>query len=190
MGHPALVVWVRITGAGVWRSGVWRSPPLLRFSIWGGTLPMGCGVPAMPQVRLLPTLDHAMVVPSDGGAPYIRPRTGGAPLPRGCTPSPHPPVACAVAASKRSSCSRRPSSRIAERSSVFARAHADDRRRDTRKDRVHDGHTSRAAACSPTRRCSRLQSRPRRLVRQAPRTASLALTGAPTAVTSGRRCAR
>jgi hypothetical protein len=53
---------------------------------------------------------------------------------------------------------------------------------DTPKDRVHGGQLkSRAAACSTTRRClSTAQSTTRRLVRQAPRAASLALSGAPT----------
>jgi hypothetical protein len=123
--------------------------------------PMGAEYLPQPSGPITPY--HAMVGP-------LR-RTLG----RGCTPAPHPPVACAFAASKRSSCARRPSSRLVARSSVFARAHGDDRRRDSRKDREHDGHTSRAAARSPTTRCySTAQSMPRRLVRQAPRTASLA----------------
>ena len=142
-------------------SGRWSSHQLFKMPV--------CSL--LPPTTVVPNLDHVLVCPlhaSDGRAP-------------------HPPVACAIAASKRGSCARRPSSRLAARSSVFARAHADDRRRDTRRDRMHDGHTSRAAACSSTRRCQpTAQSISRRLVRQAPRTASLSAM----AVTSGRQCAR
>ncbi len=81
----------------------------------------------------------------------------------------HPPCPCAIAASKRSSCARRASSQIAARTRTTAIVE------DTPNDRVHGGQlSSRAAACSTTRRCqSTSQSSTRRLVRPAPRTASL-----------------
>ena len=78
---------------------------------------------SMPLVRLLPTVafewwwDH----PTDPRREH------------GITS----PVACAIAASKRSSCARRPSSRIAARTQTTAIVS------DTPKDRVHGGQLSR-----------------------------------------------
>ena len=59
-----------------------------------------------PLVRLLPTVDHQWVGPSTD--PSTR------------STASHPPFACAIAASKRSSCARRPSSRIAARTQTTA----------------------------------------------------------------------
>jgi hypothetical protein len=104
------------------------------------------------------------------------------------TPREHgitPPVACAIAASERSSCARRPSSRIAARTRTTAIVS------DTQGSKARWPAKSRAAPCSTTRRCqSTAQSTTRGLVRRAPRTASLALSRALTAVNSGRQCAR
>jgi hypothetical protein len=178
MGQPAAVGFdARARECG-------RSPPLLR----GARLTAAFGLSplcvdgstvyrleSMPHVVLWydysPTVDHVPIV---GHRPLDGSRAS------------HPPFAFAIAASKRSSCARRPSSRIAARTRTTAIVS------DTPKDRVHGGQLkSRAAIFSTTRRCkSTAQSTTRRLVRQAPRAASLALSGAPTAVISGRKCAR
>jgi hypothetical protein len=87
----------------------------------------------------------------------------------------HPPFACAVAASKRSSCARRRSSRIAARTQTTAIVS------DAPKDRVHGGQLSRGQQLA-RRQADAWGRRSRRRdgwSRQAPRTASLALSGAP-----------
>ena len=110
--------------------------------------------------------------------PWHRP-DGGTPSPHSPVPPPSRPASAARALDDRRASSPRGRLYSHERTQTTAIVS------DTRKDRVHDGHTSRAAACSTTRRCttrrcwSAAQSRTRRLVRQAPRTASLALSGAP-----------
>ena len=170
----------RRTGAGVW-----RSPPLLRRA----RLTTAFGLPPLRrgQYCLPPRVD----APGDDycttwctySLPYRRPRNGMVghrPL-DGSTAS-HPPCACAIAASKRGSCARRPSSRIAARTRTTAIVS------DTPKDRVHGGQLSRGQQLArrqgdACRRRSRRRDGWSDQRREQPRSRS---REPPTAVTSGR----
>jgi hypothetical protein len=94
----------------------------------------------------------------------------------------HPPCACAIAASKRSSCARRPSSRVAARTRTTAIGS------DTPMDRVHGGQLSRGQQLArrqgdACRRRSRRRDGSSDKRREQPRSRS---REPPTAVTSGR----